>query len=184
MARGDSKIDVGVIVKAQRATYVDDEGNRRLADRALLEWTPIGVAVACLIFGVELPQLAAGGLLTVSFLLSALFFGLMLQISDRAMSWADSTPQPSKDTSRHAELLLELAAHAGYAALVSILAAIAYVVASVGSGPVLVGSSAVGIALGVHLVLVLLMVLKRVFLITKGQLNQAQTNHPTADDRP
>jgi hypothetical protein len=128
-----------------------------------------------LLFGVELDGGIAVGLLTVSGLLSALFFGVMLQVSERAVSWADDSPEPGPHTSGHAAYLGELAANAGYASLVSITAALVYVVASVSSGWLLLVSSALGVALGLHLVLILLMVMKRVFALTQERLTRART---------
>ncbi|HEX6680593.1 MAG TPA: hypothetical protein VF063_08110 [Gaiellaceae bacterium] len=133
------------------------------------------VLVACLLLNVKLGVGAATGLLTASGLLAALFFGVMLQISQRAMEWADTRPRPSADTSFHATYLKELAANSGYAALVCIAAAIAYVVASTGGQWQLRVASAVGLALGSHLILILLMVMKRVFALTDERLRRART---------
>jgi hypothetical protein len=184
MARGDSKIDLRAIIRAHRASYVDIRtGKRRRRDNLLMEGTPAAVLGVCLAFRARLNSAASVGLLTVSFLLSALFFGLMLQISDRAMNWADTAPSPGEDTSEHALFLGEIAAHAGYAALVSILAAIAFVVASASRGWLLVAASAVGLALGFHLLLVLSMVMKRVFLLTQDRLNRARRTRGTPGRR-
>ena len=195
MARGDAKIDVRVIIRAHRASYVDARDDRpRIRDYLLMEGVPIVVLVLCLVFGAALRSGAAAALLTVTALLSALFFGLMIQTADRAMNWADDPPAPGPGTSAHAIALRDLSAHAGYAALVCIAAAIAYVIATVtaasypianaatnaagnagGPGWWLRASSSLGIALGVHLVFVLLMVMKRVFMLTQNRLDQART---------
>jgi hypothetical protein len=184
MAKGDAKVDVRVIIRAHRASYVDVRTDRpRVRDFLVMEGLPLVGLAMCLIFRVQLSRPAAVGLLAVSALLSALFFGLMLQTADRAMSWADAAPPPGPSTSSHATLVQELAAHAGYAALVCIAAAVAYVVATVSvEGPPKAGvdwplrvSSAAGLALGGHLVLVLLMVMKRVFLLTQERLDRART---------
>jgi len=142
----------------------------------------LGLLVA-LLLKIRLNPGVAVGLLTVSGLLSVLFFGLMLQVAERAMTWADSPPSRGPATSQHGILLGELAAHAGYAALVCILAAVTYVVASVTKGWPLRVASSLGLALGGHLVLVLLMIMKRVFLLTQGQLNRARTNPASNTDR-
>jgi hypothetical protein len=184
MARGDSKIDVRVIVRAHRASYIDVRtGRPRRRDNLLMEGAP-GIALGlCLVFDFKLLPSAAVGLLTVSGLLSALFFGVMLQMSDRAMSWADAPPRPGPVASEHALYLEELAAHAGYASLICIAAAVSYVIASVGSGWTLRIATALGVAFGTHLVLVLLLIMKRVFLLTRERLNRARTNSAASSQK-
>jgi hypothetical protein len=173
---GNMKIDARNIVRAHRATYVDaSTGRRRWRDFVLMEGVPTALFVVCVVLDVRVHAPLAAGLLTVSGLLSALFFGVMLQVSDRAMNWADSMPQRGAETSEHAIFLKELAANAGYASLVAIMAAVAYVVASVSNGWVLRVASGVAFALGVHLVFVLFMVMKRVFALTENRLNRART---------
>lgn len=176
MAPGDAKIDPRGLLRAHYRTYVDaNTGRQRWQDHAQLTGVPVALAVACAIGNVRLESAASVGLLTVSGLLSAFLFGVMLQISQRSMDWADSAPAPSPETSSHAIYLGELAANSGYASLISILAAAVFVVASVSSGWVLEISSAVGIGLAAHMALVLLMVMKRVFALTQGRLNRART---------
>ena len=185
---GGAKISPWFIVRAQHETYVDDRtGRPRWQDYVVFYGLPVLALGVCLWRQVELSLAASGALLAASGLLSALLFGVMLQVSDRAMSWADDAPQPSAETSNHAAFLRELAANAGYASLVSIAAAIAYVVSAMSApeptetdkaasgGTVLEAATAVGLALGVHLVLVLLMVMKRVFALTEERLTTART---------
>lgn len=182
-----SKADVRRIINAHRATYVDAAtGHRSLRDRIEFEVVPLAAAVAFGWFDVTLRPAASVGLLTISGLLAAFLFGVMLEISDRAMSWADSHPARGRDTSEHANFLQQVAANAGYASLVSIAAAIAYVVAATSHGHpwVLRISSAVGLAIGIHLSLTLLMVMKRVFALTQQRLNRARTGDAAPTDRP
>jgi hypothetical protein len=129
----------------------------------------------CIWQDVHLGATTATALLTATSLLSALLFGVMLQISGRAMDWADSKPEPGKSTSDHAQYLEELAANAGYASLVCIVDAIVFVVAATASKRLLEAASGIGLALGAHLVLVLLMVMKRVFALTQERLIKART---------
>lgn len=174
----NSKANVLKIIRAHRATYVDAAtGRPSLRDRAEFEWLPILAAILLAVFDVTLSPSASVGLLTISGLLGAFLFGVMLQISDRAMNWADDPPPQGRDTSDHAIYLEQLAANAGYASLVSLAAAIAYVVAATADGHpwVLRIASAVGLALGLHLLLTLLMVMKRVFALTQQRLNRART---------
>lgn len=68
----------------------------------------------------------------------------------------------------------------GYASAVCILAAAVFVVAAVDHRWVLIVSTAVGLALGLHLLLVLFMVMKRVFVQTQASLLRTSTGA----DRP
>jgi membrane protease YdiL (CAAX protease family) len=181
VARGDFKADPRQIVRAHRRTYIDaSTGRPRWQDRLAFEGLPLAVLGLCLGLGVELKPAASAGLLTVAGLLSALLFGVLVQISGTAMGLADSQPEPSAATSNYATFLVELAANASYASLVCILAAAIYVVAGLGSGWVLRISSALGLAVATHLVLVLMMVMKRVFALTQERLLRARTGA----DRP
>lgn len=181
MPPGSVKVDPRNLIVAHYRTYIDVRtGRQRWQDYFLLAVLPIGCLIGCVFGDVRLVTGASVGLLTVSGLLSAFLFGVMLQISERAMDWADSSPAPGPETSKHAIYLSELAANSGYASLVSVVAAIVFVVASASSGWVLRVSSAVGLALGLHMALVLLMVMRRVFALTQERLIRARTG---ADQR-
>jgi hypothetical protein len=181
---GGAKFDPWFIIRAQQATYIDARtGRQRWQDALSFYGVPALVFGVCYWQGVALGPVASGALLTATGLLGALLFGVMLQVSDRAMTWADSEPEPSVDTSDHAAFLRELAANAGYASLVCIVAAVAYVVCATQvpdptkgeqAGLALRVASAFGLALGSHLVLVLLMVMKRVFALTDERLTRAR----------
>jgi hypothetical protein len=176
MPKYGSKVDVREIVQAHRDSYVSaDTGMRRLRDYALLEGVPVAVGVTCWFVNPSFPDETYAVLLTVAGLLSALLFGVMLQISDRAVTWAADDPPRGPKTSAHADFLQELAANAGYASLVSIVAAIAYVIGVSSSGWILRLSTAAGMALGIHLLFVLMMVMKRVFSLTQSALTEART---------
>lgn len=182
MPLSNMKADPRGIIRAHRRTYVDARtGTRRWQDYVLLEILPVGIGAGCLIFGVKLATAASVGLLTVSGLLSAFLFGVMLQISERALDWSDSSPEPGPDTSAHAIYLGELAANSGYASIISIAAAGVFVVSSFTSGWWLRISSALGLALAAHLGLILLMVMKRVFALTQQGLNRARTGADRKD---
>lgn len=184
MSRSSAKIDVTGILRAHYRTYVTaDTGKQRWQDHALLSGVPVAIAVACGVGNVQLQPAASAGLLTVAGLLSAFLFGVMLQISQRSMDWADSAPLPSPETSAHAIYLGELAANSGYASLISIAAAAVFVVASVSSDWVLRISSVIGMGLAAHMALVLLMVMKRVFSLTQGRLNRVRTGADCRDAR-
>lgn len=176
MARGSFKANPGVLVRAHWRTYVDARNGRaRWQDWVAFGVPPLVVLGLSMGFEVKLDGSAAAALLTVSGLLSVFLFGVITQISARAMDWADSRPTRGPETSMHATNLEELAANAGYSSLVCISAAVVFAVAAIGSGWVLIVSSAVGLALGTHLVMVMIMVMVREFLLTKTQLNRART---------
>ena len=176
MAGDNMKANPRAIIRAHRRTYIDVRtGHRRWQDHAFIEIVPVLLGIGCFVAKVKLPVAASVGLLTVSGLLSAFLFGVMLQVSERAMDWADSSPTPGADTSSHATYLSELAANSGYASLVCIMTSAIFVVASASSGWLLRISTAVGLALALHMALVLLMVMKRVYALTTERLNRART---------
>jgi hypothetical protein len=170
------KADVTPLVRAHYKTYVHAAtGRHRGYDHLQFEGLPIALGVGCGVAGVELPAGASAGLLTVAGLLSAFLFGVTLQASQRALDWADSSPTPGPAASWHAQFMMQLAANSGYASLVSILASAMFVVASVVSKTSLVVFTAIGLALALHLALVLFMVMRRVFALTQERLIQAET---------
>lgn len=184
MARGDLKADPRPIISAHHRTYINvNTGRARWQDYALLDGLPLGITGLLIWKNIQLNAIASVGLLTVAGLLSAFLFGLMLQVADRATTWADSAPERGQATSDHATYLAELAANAGYAALVSIVAAIAFVVASTSHGWLLRIAAALGLGLGSHLVLTLLMIMKRVFNLTLQRLRIARTTGPSPRGR-
>lgn len=171
------KADPTRVISAHYATLVDDRtGRPMIGDFALFLGAPVLVGGYCVLQSVKLPSGASVGLLTVSGLMSALFLGVMLQISQRAMDFADAHRTPSADVTDQAEFLRQIAASSGYASLVSFLASGLFVVASATSKTVLICFSAIGLAVLVHLAVMLLMVIRRVFAITEQRLNVAQTN--------
>jgi hypothetical protein len=183
MALRDIKANPSSIVRAHLATYRDARSGRILMrDHLLFEGIPLllGLGVS-LGLKLRLSVPASVGLLTVTGLLGALLFGVMLQVSDRAMEWADDPPPQGSGTTDYAIFLREIAANSGYASLVCIGAAIAFVAASVVDGWALIAFSGIGITLGLHLVLVVLMVMKRVYALTQSRLNRVMTGADRSD---
>lgn len=169
------KADITPIVRAHYQTYVNAAtGRPRGWDYLQLDGLPVLLGVGCALASVELPVGASVGLLTVTGLLSAFLFGVMLQASQRALDWAEDA-EPGANTSRHAQLMVQLAANSGYASLVSLLACALFIVASVVSETALVIFTAIGLALALHLALVIFMVMRRVFALTQERLRQAET---------
>ena len=164
------------MIRAHYETLVDARNGRPLfVDYAVFLGIPAGVGMYCLLNDVKLPPVASGALLTVAGLLSAFLFAVMLQISQRALDWADTNPTPSKKTTEHGKFLREIAANSGYAALVSFIAAGLFVVAAVTYHGVLIWFSALGLAAITHLAFAILMVIRRVFALTEERLNSATT---------
>ena len=176
MATGDMKADPRRMIRAHFRTLVSaNTGRTLIADHVVLELVPAGLGFAYLASGKFLLSVTSAGLVTVTGLLGAFLFALMIQIADRAESWADTHPTPGPQTSRHAIYLTELSANAGYASLVSIVASVVFVMCSATTGLPRRVSGAAGLGLGLHLVLTLFMVLKRVFALTEERLLRART---------
>jgi hypothetical protein len=172
------KADPRELIRAHYDTLVDNRtGRTRPLDHVQFEVVPVAVGVACFLLGVQIPAPVSAGLVTVAGLLSAFFFQALLQISQRALEWAHEAPEPGPDTSREAKFLDQNAANAGYASIVCILTAAVFVVTGVVGGTWLTLFSAIGLALGVHLVFVLLLVLVRVFALTDERLKDTRTGH-------
>lgn len=171
------KIDPTRLITAHLATLVDaSTGKARWQDYALFYGIPVAALGVGLGTNAVLSTEAAAGLLTVAGLLGAFLFGVLLQTSERAMDWADSEPARGPETSRHATFLGEIAANAGYASLVAIVSSVFFVVASVSEGRIANISTSVGLAVGLHTLLVLVMIIVRIFALTQGRLNKARTN--------
>ena len=68
-----------------------------------------------------------------------------------------------------------MAGNAGYAALTSVATATVLVVAAASHGNVLRISTAVAVALAGHVLATLLMIMKRIFVLTQNRLIEART---------
>ena len=178
------KAHPGLIVRAHWSTLVDARtGNRRWQDVVLFLAPPIVVTSTCLLVGVKLPTAATAAFLTVSGLLGAFLFGVMLQIYERAYVVEDARPERGERTTAYVKNLEELAANSAYAALTCVVAATVFAVATATSGWALRVSSALGLGLETHLGLVLLMVMRRLFLRTQDSLNRALTGSHRVDPK-
>jgi hypothetical protein len=176
MAKGDAKADPRPIIAAHYRSLSDQNtGKQRWQDHAWLEGLPTIVAAVLYVKAVRLPGPASAGLLTVTGILGAFLFGAMLNVAERAASWAEKSPATGKSTSALATYMSELAGNSGYAALTSIVTSTALVVTATSHGTVLRVASAVSVALAGHLVATLLMIMKRIFVLTEGHLVNART---------
>jgi hypothetical protein len=171
-----SKIDPSPIISGHYRTFVDI-GNRPTR-RDLVEQVgaPAVVGLGAFVGGVSVSQATGVGVLTLAGLFSAFLFALMIQLLDRAAAWAETKPAPGANTSQYATLLSELSANTAYASLVAALTATGGLVAAIATSgwqDRLVASLVVGLL--VHLGTTLLMVTRRVFLLTRARLNAART---------
>lgn len=179
------KADPSELVRAHYKTLVDQRtGKVRVLDYIVFWGAPLAVGGACLLVEVRLVAGVSVGLLTVMGLLSAFFFGAMLQVAERAMDWADQGAAPSADTSRQAIFLGEIGANAGYASLICILTAAVFVAASAVKHTALLILSALGLGLAVHVVLMLLMVMVRIYALSNQRLTDVRTGQATVTPLP
>jgi hypothetical protein len=146
-----------------------------MRDYSLFEFVPLAVAAALAYLGVKLPASASGALIAVAAFLSVFLYTVMVSLWSRAGDLADSAPMPSTELTKQTKDLEQLAANSAYAALICVLAAGVFVVAAIGHGWLLIASTAIGLGLAVHLLLVLLMVMKRIFVQTQASLLRAST---------
>lgn len=176
------KADPRTLIKAHYKTLRDYRtGDARWQDYVVFIGIPTLVGLLGLTVGLKLPAGASTALLTTAGILSAFFFGVMLQVAERALEWTDSRPTPGKETDWQADFLREIAANAGYASVVSIVTAAVFVGALVAkkSDLPLVLLSGLGLALAVHLALMLFMVLTRIYALIVDRLDDAQVGGPT-----
>ncbi|HEX2096166.1 MAG TPA: hypothetical protein VHF50_02220 [Solirubrobacterales bacterium] len=147
----------------------------RWQDYALFLGVPTLVYVGCIVIEVQLPTEASAGLLTATGVLAAFFFGVVLQIAQRSMDLATEAPPLDKAMVWQIEFLRQIAANAGYACLVSVAGAVVFLAALVSTAPLLaVIFSSLGLAIAIHLALLLSMVLSRVYDLISRRLTTAQ----------
>ncbi len=176
MTARTSKINPSPIVRSHLKVLVD--GNGRWSARDYLEQfgIPVAVGLALWIADVSISTGTGTAILTLSGLFAAFLFQLTVQLLDRAADWAQSDPDPGLPTSHYAGLLEELSASAGYASIISATtasAALAVVISQKGWPEHLL--AAITVTLLVHLAFTLLLVARRVFLLTRERLNAART---------
>jgi hypothetical protein len=176
------KADLSTLIGSHYGTFVVDRtGKRSWRDYGLFIGAPLVLGVGSGIAGVTLPEGTQIALLTVSSLLSVFLFGVLVQVAARAMEWADAKPERGARTARQAEQLEELAANAGYASLTCVATAVVFVVVSVTKGETEVIASAFGVAVALHMLLMLLLVMTRLFALTQGRLVDARTEGKIAE---
>lgn len=152
--------------------------SKAIRGRDILEQAivPLVVGAATILLEVELSEPISAGILAITGVASAFCFHLSIQLLDRAANWAESSPTPGRDTTTYASLIEELSANTLYAAYIAALAAVAAFLAGITEDGwperVLVCISAV---VTVHFAVTLMLVMARVFLLTRARLNIART---------
>ena len=182
MVQSKSKINPIPIVSGFLRTLVEDDGRRNLRDY-VEQYVVAFIGGAVVVWQeVDLPGQVKAGALAISALFAAFLFQLTIQLLERSASWVDNAPEPGAETTQHAKLLEELSANSAYAALVSALvssASLVSIVANTGWSGRIIGGLLV--ASFIHLSAAMLLVLRRVFLLTQERLNTARTGvgrHP------
>jgi hypothetical protein len=166
------------LVKAHYGTFVDARTETvHLPDFVVALVPPLLAGAGVIIAGLNVNETVSGGVLTASGLFAAFLFGAMLQVSARAVEWVDRKPKRGPQTTQTATNLEELAANAGYASLMAVLAAVFFLVCSATKGQETINTVALafGVAIGLHMIIMLVMVMNRVFLMTQSQLIEART---------
>lgn len=150
-------------------------GRWKRRDVFLVVALPLVSSLVVVVFNIHIDEPVAVGLLTVLGLMSALLFGVMIQVAQRAQEWAESQPTPVRRTSLYGEFLRELMGNAGWASLVSLAASVFYVCVVASAGLLLRAASAVAVPLSVYLVLLLFKVMVSVFQLTDERIRAATT---------
>lgn len=177
------KFSARPILRAHLHTLQDARtGRTSLRDYLTLFGIPSAAFVVFVAVDVELRD-SVSNLIAATALVATLLFGTVLQLYDRATTWADEAPAPGPQTSRYAMLLEELTANAAYAAIVATSVSIGLVSYEVDVGLSnvialhlprrLLGAAILATLL--HGVLVLALVLRRTFRLTQERLIIART---------
>ena len=177
MSRGQpSKIGPAPYVSTHLHALAGPTGGLRPRDIVEQFAVPVAAGLGVFAYGVEVEPLIGTALIMLASLLGAFMFQLAVQLLDRAAAWAESSPDPGRATSNRADLMQALCAHAAYSAMVAVLAAGVALAASVARAGTaehaLAGATATTY---LHLAATLLLVTRRVFLLSRTQLNAART---------
>ncbi len=149
-------------------TYRDaSSGERLLSNRLLFEGVPITVLIIALVTHAEIPASESSALLVVSAVMSALMLTVLAQLSHRIKSLID-TRERTQAYADEKMFLGEVISNVGYTSLVALMSSVLFAIAASVGGVV----TALSLAMGVYLVLLLLMVLKRTLAIVGHDLRQ------------
>ena len=155
-------------------------GSPHLRDYLGLLVMPMALGLIAAIAGVTISGTTAAALATVTGILAAFFFQLSVQLLNRAAELAHSNPEPNRQTSEYAVLLMTLSANTLYSALVSVSAVVAALLAEiVSNGWSETALVYITITITAHLLWTMLLVISRVFHLTRERLNVARTGDNT-----
>lgn len=175
--RLDSKLSAKPILTDHLATLVDaGTGKPLLADYVEQYVLPLMVGVLYFVATDGGMVVAVGAALTAaSGLMTAYLLQLSISMYERSAAYADAMPPPTARTRDHSRLLDELAANAAYAALVSLITTGALIGVAITTRSVNHVVSAVAISLLTHLGALVLLVLRRVFLLGRRHRFEIRT---------
>lgn len=182
MGLSTSKSGFAELCQAHLKTLYDARTNKR-STRDILEQVGIPLSVGGIAALAGWDFSATDALIGGTSLFAAFLFGLTIQLLGNAENLAETGARPGLETSRRIRLLEELTANAAWASLVSLGAATLltlHAVAVSGSSPRWLSGVIAGVL--THLVIVILMVLKRVFFRTRERLVHARTSGRTPDE--
>lgn len=180
MSGSEGKADPRPIIAAHvRTLRTASDGQSRPIDCLVMYAFPVVAAGTAAVAGTTFDGTLVAGLLTVAGLAGAFLFSLMVQLLETITTWADSQPAPGARRTRQAALYEQLAANAAYAALIAFVTAGVLVFTAVTSSAWLERTlTAVSSGFLVHFALTVLMVMRRVFLLSVGRVNEARTRSP------
>jgi hypothetical protein len=171
VTRASGKVSPLPIIEGHYRTLVDARTGRvHKTDYFVQAGIPVVVGALAVwrIDDLHIGVALAGALAALAGLMGAFLFQLSIQLLTQIAQWADSAPDHGVATSRYGVLLEELSANTAYACVIAIVCAACLVgsaVAEAGWPERLLAGLSIGL-LG-HLALTLLMVLRRVFLLSQ-----------------
>jgi hypothetical protein len=146
-------------------------GKHSLSDHIAFEGVPALVFIVVLVARVEVSPMESVGLLTVCGVMATLLFSAFIQLSQRVKVLVD-TGERTEAYAEEKAFLGEAGSNAGFASLVALTASVFFAVSAGAHGVTGLVASSVGLALGVYLVMLFLMVLKRVNALLGHDLRQ------------
>jgi len=175
-----SLLHLGLIVAQHYRTLRHPNSSPHLRDYLGLLMLPAALGSLVTIADATISVATSAALVTVTGILAAFFFQLSVQLLNRAADLVHSSNGPSQATSEYAELLMTLSTNSVYSAVVAIAASVFALSAGIATcgwlETLLVCSTTV---ISTHLLWTLLLVMSRVYLLTRERLIAARTDSAT-----
>lgn len=144
---------------------------------------PIVLGAAAMWAHLALPGEVAAALLAASGLIAAFTFQLTIVINEQVLALSAADVQPGPDLSRRCTAMRYLSANAAYASLIALATAASATAAAIfEKGIPDQVATAVTTALSLHLLMVMLLVLRRVFVSSSKLLTQIAAGGRTKQD--